>query len=213
MNKRVLAMASFAAMTCVLWQPFNVHPNLYNTKRSKAIPAGEISRDFRLSQTVVPPDAPREKAPEVRNPCFAVQFATYARENRGSVRVQWRQGRRSQEWMVDAAGLADNTFVPFCPDPAFDPYRKFRVTVSGVDGEPGSSPTLWLVGDKRFGRARLSNPGVSGRSLALEVNMHTRIKPHPGLAGGLVLGWWLCTLAIGLAALAVGLGGRRDPVP
>ncbi len=214
MNVRYVAIGVFLLLAAAVWRPFHAHRGLYATARPDAVPAGEITQGFTLRQEVVlPRTLPLDGAtgfPD-RQPCFGIQFATWARANKGHVDVQWRQGEKHQQWRVDMSHLADNTFRHYCPDTGFYPYQPFTVEINGVDGSAGSSATLWLVGDTHFGTARLGDDSIPGKSIALQVSSRREIRLPSSLAtnhGIFALGW-LCSLAVGLIALLVAFRNRQ----
>jgi hypothetical protein len=204
------AILAFLFAAALLWRPFDDYTSVYETRPGGAIPAGEIRAGFRLVQVVHPPAG---VASGDGQPCFAIKFATYAHHNRGTLRVDWRQGQRSQSWPVAADRLADNRYRNFCPDAGFEPAQPFRVEVHGIDGEPRRSATLWLVGDKRFGNAETpAGQSPEGKALALQGSVKQRVEPAGILRidhGAWVFGW-LCMLAIGIVVLCAGLASPGD---
>jgi hypothetical protein len=211
MNSRWIVMA-FLLASALLWLPFDDYTIVYQTRPGGEIPAGEVRAGFMLAQTVRPPgDA--ETATGARQPCFAIRFATYARHNRGVLRVDWRQGERRQSWQVAVKRLSDNSYRHFCPDAGFDPDDPFRVEIHGIDGKPGHSATFWLVGDTRFGHAEIPpGQGPQDASIALQGSAIQHVGPVGMLRidhGAWVFGW-LCTMVIGIVAIRVGLADAND---
>jgi hypothetical protein len=203
---------AFLLAAVLPWLPFDDYTSLYETRPGGGVPAGEVKAGFGLSQVVHPPAG--VEITGNRQPCFAIKFATYARHNRRTLRVDWRQEARSQSWAVAASGLGDNRYRHFCPEAGFDATQPFRVGVLGVDGKPGRSATFWLVDDTRFGSAQApAGQSPEGKSIALQGS----VKQHVGPAaifridhGAWVFGW-LCTIAIGIVALRAGLGATEEP--
>ena len=202
MKMRATAFLLFAFAACLLWLPFDGDKIMYSTRPGGAIPAGEIQPGFWLEQSVypqmhnVPPPRPGQQS------CFALRLATYMRTNAGHLDIQWTQGKRTSRWRVDAASLEDNAYRHFCPR-SFAVDQPFDLRVAGVDGKPGDSATLWLVGDRRFGTADLRDQALADKALALQVGTRTRVGPRAILhidRGAFLFGW-LCTLLIGGVAL------------
>lgn len=207
---RALALSVFVGAACLVWLPFDVHHPLYRTTTGGAIPAGEIQANFELRQTVEPPGVGMATPVLAPDHCFGIRFATYARTNSGHLGVLWWQGSSWQRWQVKADDLADNRFRFFCPRGYFAPGRPFGLGIVGVDGTAGSSATLWLVKDRSLGTAVLSE-GPTDRAITLQVTARHRIGPAslPRIDRGAFLFGWLCTLAIGFAALLHGFSVRR----
>lgn len=214
MKAAVRVSLAFLVAACALWLPFDDYTDVYETRPGGAVPAGEVRAGFRLSQVVHPPPALETAGNHVQ--CFAIKFATYARRNRGKLRVDWQQGERSQSWTVAASHLADNQYRHFCPEAGFAPERPFRVEVHGVDSKPGRSATLWLVGDTRFGAAIApSGQSPEGKSIALQGSVKQHVGPLGILRidrGAWVFGW-LCTVGVGIVALRAGLAETRESPP
>lgn len=211
-----LAIVAFVLAAGILWLPFDSYTPLYETRSINSVPAGEIVPGFRLAQQVRPPSAGAD--PGSLSSCFAIRFATYARHNKGLFGVRWRQGRHEQSWTIAFRDLVDNGYRHFCPM-AFSAHRPFQLEVSGVNGKPGRSATLWLVEDTRFGNAELfPEQGAQGKAISLQGSIRHRASAA-GIAridhGAWLIGW-LCTLAIGITTLLTGLGcshkaGNRLP--
>jgi hypothetical protein len=203
MIMRMLAAALFMTAACLLWLPFDSHKTLYSTRASGAVPAGEIRSGFILAQTVFPEmrDLPANKPGE--QSCFAIHFATYKRTNTSYLDVSWRQDRQARHWRVDGASLEDNAYRHFCPGADFRVDRPFELRVTGVDGQPGDSATLWLVNDRRYGAANLHGDGPEGKALALQIGTRTHVGPLAILRidHGAFLFGWISTLLIGMVAV------------
>ena len=212
MATRYIPVVLFVLMSCVVWWPFDTYVSLYKTAPSRATPAGEIVSGFSLGQTVKP--VGKALSSGDHSDCFGIQFATYARDNNGQVDIDWRQGDKQQRWRLDMAELIDNSYRPFCPDRELSLDRPFEITVEGVDGRPGSSATLWLVDDTSMGTARLANgSAINGKSMSLEITDYRDVELPSSLwinQGGFLLGW-LCSLCIGIVALAFVSGGNAEP--
>lgn len=202
----------FVAAACLLWIPFHTQDTIYQTAERSAKPAGQIVHGFELTQTVQPTTERHQLTAANEQHCFSIRFATYARSNRGSLSVTWKQAGQKRQWAVQAANLADNSYRSFCPDAPFSINAPFTVRVTGVDGKPGHSATLWLVGDTRLGTARI-NHMATDKSMALKISVRRPVSVA-GIwridHGAFVLGR-LCTLAIGLIALIPVLRRKREP--
>src|SRR5688500_17118733 len=212
MAMRYIPIVLFALLSCVAWWPFDTYVNLYKTAPSGAAAAGEIVSVFSLSQTVKPVGNALSSGDH--SDCFGIQFATYARDNKGQVEIDWRQGDKQQRWRVDMAEVADNSYRPFCPERGLSPDRPFEIRIEGVDGRPGSSATLWLVDDISLGTARLANGSdINGKSMSLEITDYKDVELPSSLwinQGAFLLGW-LCSLCIGIFALGFVSGGNAEP--
>ncbi|WP_242102704.1 MULTISPECIES: hypothetical protein [unclassified Lysobacter] len=211
MNTRHAAILVFVLMACVIWLPFDAYTDVYGTKRHGAVPAGEIAAGFHLLQ-IVEPAAIRIAQPPAPAPyCFAIQFATYARSNAGKLQVGWTQAGHQLTWTIKASDLADNTYRHFCPNVDFRIYEPYVISIAGIDGKPGNSPTVWLVGDTRLGTAQLPDASLKTKGLALSVASLTRVDTASALRvghGAFLLGW-VCTLAAGILALLTAIPRGR----
>lgn len=209
---RLFAVAALVTAACTLWLPFDSHRVLHSTKPGGSKPAGEIRKGFELSQRVILGRKPLSTGTGERVRCFAIQFATYHRKNAGHLEVHWRQANRFQVWRVDVSELADNAYRHYCPDPVFLIDRPFNLRIRGADGQPGRSPTLWLVGDRRFGTAELDGGDPENKALALQITAYNRVTPASMLRidHGAFLFGWLCTLAAGTVSLLWALSPERD---
>ncbi|MGY0634009.1 hypothetical protein [Luteimonas sp. A478] len=208
-----LAIGLFLASACLVWLPFYTQNTLYESGGGGAVPAGEITASFGLSQNVIPAGSDLPTADGLEY-CFGIRFATYQRINRGYLLVNWQQDGRQANWRVDASSLKDNTFRYFCPDVPFSPWQPFELQTSGVDGDPGRSATLWLVDDNRLGQAAVKNATVSDKALQLEVTARKRIDLPATLRvnrGAFLLGW-ICTLFVGIVALAFAFWVTPSPL-
>lgn len=211
MTIRYIPIVLFALLSCMVWWPFDTYVILNQNARSDPTPAGEIVSGFGLSQTVKPAGNALPRG--ARLDCFGIQFTTFARKNNGQVDIGWRQGEEQQRWRVDMAELADGSHRPFCPDRGLSPDRPFDIAVAGVDGRLGSSATLWLVGDTGMGTARIANDSsINGKSMSLQITDYKYVELPSSLwinQGAFLLGW-LCSLCIGISALAFASGGNAE---
>ncbi|MGY0797610.1 hypothetical protein ACW7G0_00870 [Lysobacter sp. A286] len=213
MKIRALAIVLFIAAACAPWLPFHTQTTVYKNGAAGSVPAGEIRRGFSLSQTVIPGTPTADANSEGLQHCFGLKFATYMRTNGGHLDVGWQQGGQDQQWRVSAADLADNSFRYFCPDAAFIVREPFHLQVTGVDGEPGRSATLWLVGDTRLGQVDTEADNIAGKALALDVTARERIAFGTMLRvnyGAFLFGW-ICTVLVGVFALLFGFSRGAGP--
>jgi hypothetical protein len=137
-----------------------------------------------------------------RHLCFGIQFATYARTNRGKLKITWRQGEHVDHWAVRSAPLKDNQFKYFCPEKGVAAGEEFEIAIAGVDIKSGHAPTAWLTGDTRFGTAMI-NGADQKASLSLRFASFREVTPRHILSldrGAYFLGW-LISVLIGLAAI------------
>lgn len=213
MKTRALAIVLFITVACVPWLPFHTQTTLYKTGAAGSVPAGEIRRGFSLSQTVTPAPTADDMKSEGMQHCFGLKFATYMRTNGGHLDVGWQQSGQNQQWRVSAADLADNSFRYFCPDADFMAREPFHLQVTGVDGEPGRSATLWLVGDTRLGQVDTEADNIAGKALALDVTARERIAFGTMLRvnHGTFLFGWICTVLVGVLALLFGFSREAGP--
>lgn len=208
---RWITIIIFVVAACLVWTPVHVRRTLYETRSVDPVPAGEIDREFSISQKVVPAsDAPLPIG-NSHNHCFGIRFATYMRRNSGRLEVAWQQGQQRRQWRIRAPLLADNQFRYFCPGHGFSAWRPFQLRVTGINGTPGGSATLWLTGDTRAGTVESGNEAVAGKALMLDVVEDRRIGLGQalGVNRGAFLFGWLCTLAVAIAVLLQGPGGSR----
>jgi len=165
-------------------------------------PAGEITDGFHLEQVVVVPGVAQKTLSENKELCFGVRFATYRRENDGKIAVGWRQGTFAKRWLVEVDELADNERRYFCPDRHLKLNIPFSITIDGVHGVSGSSPTVWLTFDVSFGQATVNGkPVKQGLDVGIARKVHLSPSGLIRLDHGAFLVGWLCTLLAGLAAL------------
>lgn len=199
-------LATLVAAVGASWLPFNGDVVIYQTPDKASAPAGPITASFSLSQTAHLPRGNR--IPSIGSqPCFGIRFATYARTNKGQLAVAWAQGGNTHSWVVQADELEDNTYRYFCPDGAFDAHRPFRLHVNGINSPAGRAATLWLVDRAPMGKIEPANDAWHGKGMALAVASRTRVEARSilGLGHGAFLLCWLCSLSIGLTALAFAL--------
>lgn len=209
---RILVLIAFVLVAGLVWLPFHTMTTLKETRWTEPKPAGEIRGPFVLDQQV---HLPSGIGKSDRDYCFGIRFATYQRRNSGRVVVEWTQQGQRQRWSVRAGSLVDNKFRYFCPDVPDDAALapSFGVRISGVDGRPGKSPTLWLVEDESLGTARL-NGESTGKGIALDLTERRRtgITDMVRAANGAFLVGWVCTLVIGIVALLYILRGKSTPL-
>ena len=165
-------------------------------------PVGEITEGFHLEQLVVVPAVAKKALSKNKELCFGIRFATYRRENNGKIVVGWQQGTFAKRWLVEADELADNERRYFCPDRHLKLDIPFSVTIDGVHGVSGSSPTAWLTFDVSYGQATINGkPVKQGLDVGIARKVHLTPARLIRLDKGAFLVGWLCTLLTGLAAL------------
>lgn len=210
---RWIAITIFIAVACLVWLPVQVQNTLYGTLSNNPAPAGEIHRDFSILQQVHPdPDALPEVG-SIHPHCFGIRFATYMRRNSGHIAVALRQGQLERRWLVRAARLADNSFRYFCPGPGFSVGDPFQLQVSGINGKPGTSATVWLTEDTRLGTLESENQAITGMALTLDLveNRQVGLAEALRVNRGAFLFGWLCTLVVAVIVLARYFGKADQP--
>ena len=219
--RRQLFLAFAAALlVCGMafaWRSFDVRTTAYRTAWRSHKPVGEIIGAFRVTQ-VIPAGLVRIRPPARKSVhwhgphslrtlaepnCFSIRFATYKRQNEGSIVVSWQQGSAEQSWRVAVAGLVDNRYVDFCPRDGIDTGKPSLVTLEGIDGRPGRAATAWLT-KSRLAPATVAGKHIGNRSLALQLVYlhHVTPKDISSLGRGAFLLSCLCSLGIALLAFA-----------
>ena len=209
-------VALFALELVFVWRPFDVRVTSYKTAWRSNKPAGQIIDGFKASQVLaaglVRTSQPRKKSIHWHGPhslgslakpnCFSIRFATYKRKNSGHFLVTWQQGSTKQTWRVAAADLVDNAFVDFCPRDMLDTNRDSRISIDGIDSQPGHAATVWLTRSK-LAPAMVQDGRIGDRSLALQLAYLHRVEPRDIASlgrGGFLLSC-ICSLCIGLLVL------------
>lgn len=210
--RRLASIAAFLALAVTLLVPFKVADQVAGSNLLNPVPAGEfVDRTWILQKGEIPVlDA---VAKHGRHLCFGIQFATYARTNRGNLQITWRQGGLVGEWIMRSAHIKDNEFKYFCPSKGIAAGRRFEIAIAGVGTKAGHAPTAWLTGDTRFGTATI-NGSEQKASLSLRFasfrEVTTRHIIH--LDRGAYFIGWLTSVLIGLAAImAMGPIAKRWP--
>lgn len=123
-------------------------------------PAGEITREFTLSQSLDIQEAEVLERDFGEPFCVNLLMANYAnRRNKGSFAVKVTTPEAGQVKLVAADTVLDNQNHKVCFDELrFEQiYRKpATLEIAGVDGEPGRSVTAWLSAAKNGGRASVN---------------------------------------------------------
>jgi hypothetical protein len=212
-RSRVLAvtLATLVAAASASWLPFDGDLVVYQSPDKASSPAGPITASFSLGETAQLPSKTRIP-PAGSQPCFGIRFATYARTNRGRLAVGWAQDGSAHSWTVQAGDLEDNTYRYFCPGSNFDPHRPFRLHVNGIDSPPDKAATLWLVDRAPMGNAQPGNDTWHGKGMALAIAARKRVNAGDilRLGHGAFLLCWLCSLFIGMTALAFAFHGPSN---
>lgn len=123
-------------------------------------PAGEITREFTLSQALDINETELLEREFGEPFCVNLLMANYAnRRNRGSFAVTVITPKSRQQKLVAAETVMDNQYHKVC----FDELRfehlynqDATLEISGVDGEPGRSVTAWLSSAPTGARARVN---------------------------------------------------------
>lgn len=196
-----LPIILFLGLAACVWLPFTSHEVVFNPGLEKNRPAGQITEDFYLVESV-PALTPGGLRTGEQVDCIALRFATYMRRNEGSLQVTWSQGDRGHRWVLDASGLEDNSYVDLCLDRPMDASAPFVLEVSGVDGEPGSAATVWLMAHADAA-IRVNGRDFPDVGLALRLSKEERVGPRDilGLDGGAFFVGFLCSILIGILAL------------
>ena len=123
-------------------------------------PAGEITRDFKLSQALDIQETQLLERDFGEPFCVNLLMANYAnRRNRGSFSVTVITTNDRQEKRVEADAVLDNQYHKICfEELRFEQlYNKpATLEISGIDGEPGRSVTAWLSSAPTGARANLN---------------------------------------------------------
>lgn len=192
----------FILACALLWLPAERYAPVAGVVRVATSPAGEITEGFHLEQLVAATNVAKKSVPKNKELCFGIRFATYRRENDGEISVGWRQGTLAKRWLVEADELADNERRYFCPGRHLKLDIPFSITIDGVHGIPGSSPTVWLTADVSYGQATVNGKLVKqGLDIGIARKVHLTPARLIRLDQGAFLVGWLCTLLTGLAAL------------
>jgi len=138
---------------------------------------------------------------------LGIFFATYMRENRGSVEVTLRQGEVSASKTFDFAQLEDNqyAYLPFDGE-AFQPGPA-KLFLTGAKGKVGSSVTAWAR-PLQEGTDLVHNGYAT--NLSLVTHYYWRYAGSKYLTCLPSKGLWLqvlfCSVFVIPALIAVGLG-------
>ena len=103
------------------------------------VPAGELTKGLILEQVF-------EAQTDIID-SISIKFATYARQNSGTVCVQiFSDEELLMEKILDVSGFTDNSFVTIqCEEPITNVKGEtLRIIVFSETGTPGNSVTLWL---------------------------------------------------------------------
>lgn len=210
--RRLVSIAAFFVLAVTLLAPFKVADQVAGSALLNPVPAGEFVDGTQVIQKGQIPvsDAIAKRG---RHLCFGIQFATYARTNRGRLRVTWQQGESAGEWIMRSANIKDNEFKYFCPSEGVTAGRQFEIAVEGAGTKAGHAPTAWLTGDTRFGYATIN--GVAQKaSLSLRFASFREISIRHIIhfdRGAYFFGW-LTSVLIGFAAImAMGPIAKRWP--
>ena len=125
--------------------------NLLNAKHTKEllsnklinnIPAGEIVSGKKLVQRVEIPQSIKG------NISLEILFATYNRTNESRLEVTLRQNDVSASKILETKTFKDNSYKRvYFEDFDLKDGEAF-IEISGIDGSPGNSITVWLTEDR-----------------------------------------------------------------
>lgn len=199
----------------IVWRPFNFHAISYGVESHNNKVAGEIVKNFRLTQTVpaglFKVSHKRKMSIHWHNPnslghwtepnCFSIRFASYSRRNSGSLLVDWKQGSMSQRWRFNAASLR-NAYRDFCPNHGLDTTRAFQISIRGIDSVKGHAATVWLTKSNPIA-ATVNGKSIGGRGVLLHLTYLRHVGPRviAALDNGAFVFACLCSLGLGLLAL------------
>lgn len=110
------------------------------------IPLGEIVEGVNIQQRVPVRISAIDKAI-----CFDVLFATYRRTNHSDLKLSLFQASYRNSMDVDAALLHDNNMFSVCFPADGLISGDAILEISGIDGKPGDSPTVWLTTNIPYG--------------------------------------------------------------
>jgi hypothetical protein len=210
--RRLAPIAVFSALAVTLLAPFKVADQSAGSKFLSPVPAGEFVDGTQILQKGKIPvlDAIAERR---RHLCFGIQFATYARTNRGSLQIRWRQGEYVGEWTLRSVLIKDNEFKYFCPDEGIAAGQPFEIAITDTGSKPGHAPTAWLTGDTRFGNVTI-NGSERKKSLSLKFASFREITPRHIIHFDRCAYFfgWLMSVLIGITAIvAMGRPPNRRP--
>lgn len=208
----------------VVWRPFDTEAIAWQSGWSSKKTAGQMVDGFHLSQEVpsalLAQPVPRKRithwwrshrklhahAPN----CFAIRFTTYNRPNEGRIAVSYRQGDVSQEWGIES-GTLHKGYRRFCPSAGLRNDQPLHITLTGIGGERGKSPTAWLSHSDQLKPATVNGQRLKKRSLHLRLAYFHRVTPMEtaSLDKGAYAFACLASLLIALAAI-LALFGRTD---
>ncbi len=126
-------------------------------------PVGEILHDSIIEQTFF--------MDEDILSAFSLMFATYARQNTGSVSINLIDNSDSSilfSQNIDVSVLNDNDFIWLKPEPYIKGLKgkTLRISVSSQNGIPGNSVTLWyndtVQQANRYSQLTLNGEQISG---------------------------------------------------
>ncbi|TNF55542.1 MAG: hypothetical protein EP308_05840 [Burkholderiales bacterium] len=166
-------------------------------------PAGEITSRFVVEQPLLLKNTELQGR-DLKQPfCVSLLMANYMnRRNQGEFSVSLRVGERSQNRLLQARKINDNTWEFVC----FDEFRLADVlgksallTISGVDGQPGRSVTAWLTAATSADAQATLNGQRTDQQLLFST--HVRIHALPHMVNGYVL---MALAAMIMAALTLG---------
>lgn len=171
---RPASLVFFALLCMLALRPFTAHNVVLAAGTDRTQPLGEVIAGF-VAEEHVPALGPLRGYAGGAD-CIALRFATYKRHNAGAIDVFWQQGQHAHRWRVDAAKLADNSYLDLCMQHRIDPALPFRLRVSGVDGVRGASATVW-TSTARTHALLVGGERRDGRGLTFRLTHEKRMLP------------------------------------
>lgn len=149
------------------------------TTWTNAQPAGELVKDFHLTQQIVFRNNSYHRdflrVDEVKgHVCVRILFATYrSRRNKGTVSVRLLSPRQISEQRIDVATLDDNAWKRVCfADMTYDDiaHGNSLLEVRGLDSRPGKGVTAWVSDFSGGPRVSIMNQ-PSDKALIYEIEL------------------------------------------
>jgi len=118
---------------------------------------GEIIEGVSIRQTV-----PVQEINHANSICYDIMFATYYRTNPARLKVSLTQNDYAQTIFLNASVLKDNASYSLCFSSKGLTPGVADLEISGFDGLPGKSPTVWLATDIPNGGVTINGKKMEG---------------------------------------------------